>query len=111
LEPQSENWATESASASGNWHAKLRQPDEQGKLSLEIKGKAGATETAFSVFSVPFTACDAPQIDAPVITGWLDERHLVFSDSPPGAFYVFDTTTGTIALLFDGVEDTRQFWW
>jgi dipeptidyl aminopeptidase/acylaminoacyl peptidase len=52
LEPQSENWATESASASGNWHAKLRQPDEQGKLSLEIKGKAGATETAFSVFSV-----------------------------------------------------------
>ena len=47
----------------------------------------------------------------PAVMGWLDERHLVFSDSPPGNFYVYDTATGNIALLFDGVEDTRIFTW
>ncbi|PWF47697.1 hypothetical protein C7C56_014115 [Massilia glaciei] len=53
-----------------------------------------------------YTHCEGRTL---VISGWLDERHLVFRDSVN--YFIFDAQTGTTAHLFNEDDMSIQFTW
>lgn len=102
--PRSEIAHESAWSPGGQWHAYFDQRQDSQPYRLVIADKAGVVKP---VAVGHYNQCEGYTLD---ITGWLDERHLVYR-SGMMRFYVFDTATGTTAHLAGDDDTLVSFTW
>lgn len=91
-------------SPDGTWRAFLEKENQDRTYMLNVAHRTGATK---KVALGHYDHCEGRTI---VITGWLDEQHLVYRDRALN-YRVFETSTGNTADLFSEQEPLRIFTW
>ncbi len=99
LRPRSDLAVRSEWSPGRNWHAHFDQRQDSLPYQLMVTSREGVSRPTATGY---YDQCAGSTLH---ITGWLDERHLVYRNSMN--YYVFDAQTGTTADLFS--EDTMPF--
>lgn len=94
----------ELVSPDGKWRAAFGKPAPDTSYSIEVTDGGG---TIKRVGMGRYSNCLGETL---WITGWIDDRHLVYSDQRLKT-YVFDAVAGGSAALFDEHDDVREFSW
>ncbi len=102
LVPRSDLGQQSAWSPSRKWHAYFDQGQENLTYRLFAKNKEQVIK------AVAFGRYDQCEGRTLVISGWLDDRHLVYRISM--AYFIFDVETGSTADLF-GDDDMPSFTW
>ena len=90
-------------SPAGNWHAHFDKGPSAPPFQLKFTSKEGVT-TGATVGR--YDRCQGIFIK---VSGWLDERHLVYRNAM--TFFMYDAETGKTAVLFNSNELPVTFTW
>jgi dipeptidyl aminopeptidase/acylaminoacyl peptidase len=86
-----------------NWHAYLDERQDSLRYQLLISSKEGVTRP---VAAGRYEQCAGRPL---LISGWLDERHLVYRNSMN--YFIFDAVTGASSDLFSENDMPLTFTW
>ena len=104
LTPRSNLGLKSESSPGGEWHASLGPEGRSGRYPLTITQRNGGQKT---VAYGRYEQCGGKTV---LITGWIDEHHLVYRDSMLN-YWIVDATTGGTADLFKQNDGPVQFTW
>ncbi len=103
IRPRAELGGRSEWSPGRNWHAHFDYPQASLSYPLLVTSKGGVTS---AVATGKYEPCAGLTL---LISGWLDERHLVYRNSMN--YYIFDAQMGTTAELFNEAEMPLTFTW
>lgn len=103
LKPRGDLGVRSAWSPGRNWHAHFDQRQDSLPYQLMITSKEGVSK---AIATGHYEQCEGNTL---YITGWLDERHLVYRNSM--TYYIFDVQTGTTAELFSKDNMPFMFTW
>ncbi len=103
LRPRGDLGVRSAWSPGRNWHAHFDQRQDSLPYQLMITSKEGVSK---SIATGHYEQCEGNTL---YITGWLDERHLVYRNSM--TYYIFDVQTGATAELSSKDNMPFMFTW
>lgn len=100
--PQSELGNRLAWSPDGSWHAQVDESLDDRPYRLLVTGKAGI---ARPVATGQYEHCGGSSL---LISGWLDDRHLLYRNSM--SYFIYDAQNGTTAELFSADRSVSFTW-